>query len=65
MATKMALPGEPKIIMVFLLLIFGLISGITDHSQLVKSPSPLWLILWLPIGMVIANNIKKTFNYRS
>jgi len=58
-ATKMALLGEAKMIMVFLLLIFGLISGITDHSQLVKSPSPLWLILWFPIGMVIATNIRK------
>jgi O-antigen ligase len=59
-ATKMALSGEAKMIMIFLLLVFGLISGITDHSQLVKSPSPLWLILWFPIGMVIANNIRKS-----
>jgi O-antigen ligase len=46
--------GDPINMLAWLLLLQGLMSGMTDHAQLVKTPSPLWFILWLPVGFVIA-----------
>lgn len=45
---------EPFAILIAMTLLQGVLSGMTDHAQLVKSPGPLWLIFWLPITMAIA-----------
>ena len=37
--------------------IFGCISGLSDHAQLVKGPSPLWLIFWMPMACAMARQI--------
>jgi O-antigen ligase len=40
--------------------IFGCFSGLTDHAQLVKTPSPLWIILWMPIAFSISRQMART-----
>jgi O-antigen ligase len=49
--------GTPIGILAGLLLLHGVLSGMTDHAQLVKAPSPLWFIFWLPMGFVIARTL--------
>jgi TM2 domain-containing membrane protein YozV len=29
-----------------------LVAGLTDMGQITKGPGPLWLIVWLPIGLI-------------
>ncbi len=41
-----------------LLLLNGLLSGITEYGQMVKSPNPLWLIFWFPIAAIIGVSVK-------
>jgi O-antigen ligase len=52
------LARRKKGILAALFLCQGLLSGITDHAQLVKVPGPLWLIFWLPIGFVIGEHVR-------
>ena len=33
-----------------------LMSGLTDLGQIVKGPGPIWLIVWLPIGLILATS---------
>lgn len=42
-----------------MLLANGLISGLIDHSRLVKGPSSLWLIFWFPIGFTIGMLVRE------
>jgi len=30
-----------------------LVSGLTDYGQIIKGPSPLWYIIWLPIAFSV------------
>lgn len=32
----------------------ALLAGLTDLGQITKGPGPLWLILWLPVGLILA-----------
>jgi O-antigen ligase len=41
-----------------LLLINSLSSGMIDHSRIVKGPSPLWMVFWLPLAMGVAALIR-------
>lgn len=40
-----------------LLMANSLASGLIDHSRIVKGPSPLWIIFWLPLAMGVAELI--------
>lgn len=39
------------------LLYICLLSGLTEFSQPVKSPSPMWFIIWMPIGWAVGLSI--------
>lgn len=41
-----------------LILTCTLASGMIDHSRIVKGPSPLWIVFWLPLAMGIASSIR-------
>jgi O-antigen ligase len=41
-----------------LLLLYALLSCMTDQGQYVDSPSPLWSIFWLPIAYAIALQVR-------
>ncbi len=58
-ALRRAVSKNTIAILPAMLLLHGLISGLTDHGQIVKAPGPLWLILWLSIGIIIANQLKE------
>lgn len=45
--------------LVTLLLLNGLLSGITEYSQVVKSPHPMWLIFWMPLAAIIGFSMRK------
>jgi ABC-type transport system involved in cytochrome c biogenesis permease subunit len=45
--------------LVLSLLYVSFLSGLTEFSQSVKSPSPMWFIVWLPISWVVALTIKE------
>ena len=38
----------------------AVISAMTEHGQLVKTPGPLWLIFWMPMGFTIGAYIKNS-----
>ena len=33
-----------------------LLSGLTDLGQIVKGPGPIWFIVWLPVGLILATS---------
>ncbi|MCH2547611.1 MAG: O-antigen ligase family protein [Alphaproteobacteria bacterium] len=41
-----------------LLLLDALASGMVDHSRIVKGPSPLWIIFWLPLAVGVGTLIR-------
>lgn len=43
--------GNHMVFFTGLLIICSLTSGMIDHSRIVKGPSPLWIIFWLPLAM--------------
>lgn len=46
--------GEAEATWLTALGINALLGGLTDLGQITKGPGPLWFILWLPAGLVIA-----------
>lgn len=46
----MASPGGPERGLLIALWANMLVSGLTDYGQIIKGPSPLWYIIWLPIA---------------
>jgi O-antigen ligase len=49
---------SPRVFFTALLIVSALASGMIDHSRIVKGPSPLWMIFWLPLAMGIAELIR-------
>jgi hypothetical protein len=46
--------GGPLLPLATIALCHGVLSVLSDHGVLIKGPSPLWIIYWLPIGIAIA-----------
>ena len=42
-------PGPERILLIALWANM-LVSGLTDYGQIIKGPSPLWYVIWLPIA---------------
>lgn len=57
-ALRMLCARSESGVLAAVLFLHGLLSGLTDHGHLVKSPGPVWLIFWLPITFVIAESMK-------
>jgi hypothetical protein len=36
----------------------ALVAGLTDLGQITKGPGALWLIVWLPVGMILGYPIR-------
>lgn len=49
-----ARPARGEVAWLTALLAAALIGGLTDVGQITKGPGPLWLMLWLPVGMAAA-----------
>lgn len=49
---------------IFLLLGNGIASGLIDHSRIVKGPSPLWIIFWLPVAVATGELIRQRLGQR-
>jgi O-antigen ligase len=45
---------RPAAPLLLALLTHAIIGGLTDLGQLTPGPAPLWIILWLPIGLICA-----------
>ena len=48
--------GDPGWLWTASLWINALLSGLTDLGQIVKGPGPIWFIVWLPVGLVLATS---------
>lgn len=43
---------------VWLFIMGALASGMIDHSRIVKGPSPVWFIFWLPLAIGVADLVR-------
>ena len=43
----------------FPLLVFALITALFDYHTVMNRPGVYWLVFWMPIGLVLAQNVKK------
>ena len=50
----------PMVQVAFSILVFGLLSFITDVHKMFQRPHPYWLLFWLPVGIIIGNRLKTT-----
>lgn len=51
--------SNPYTLFVWLALLNALSSGLIDHSRIVKGPSPLWIIFWLPLAIAVAECVNR------
>ena len=53
--------GEPGWLWMAALWTNALLSGLTDLGQIVKGPGPIWFIVWLPVGLILATLPRSLF----
>ncbi len=50
---------QPDWLWMAALWINALLSGLTDLGQIVKGPGPIWFIVWLPVGLILATSSRQ------